>query len=589
MAALHEERQRLLSVIDAAQVGTWEWNVQTGATVFNARWAGIIGYTLEELQPVSIETWNRLVHPDDLRASAQNLNRHFTRETEYYETEARMRHKHGAWVWVLDRGRVVSWTLDGKPLLMRGTHTDISRQKRLEEALIDRERESSTLMQNLPGMTYRSRDPSRPWCLDFVSDGAVALTGYPKAALLQGGGTTFADLVHELDRAAAENEMQSRLRRGEPYVLQYRLRTSTGHEKWVWEHGSGIPDNQGRLRGIEALVLDITAQRQAEEELRRSETRFRALIEHAPDGVVLVSAQGVMTFASPAARRMFGYSSEDVRSISPNDSTHPEDLPGVLQALELLMREPHQVQTLSYRFRHRNGRWIWIESVFTNLLGVPGVDAIVINFRDVDDRKQAEAALRSSEERFRTLVETAPEAIFIQTQECFAYANTAALALFRAESVEELVGTPVLDRFHPDYREQVRERIRRLNEEGLAVEAVDEVCLTLKGTSRDVSVSAVPFFHQGSRGALVFARDISERKQAEYKLANQVEELRRWHAVTLGRERRVLELKSEVNALLAEREQPPRYSSAVGPTRDDLPTGGVRRDRDRLAPAENMP
>jgi PAS domain-containing protein len=80
-SALAEERRRLQSVIEGTHVGTWDWNVQTGETVFNARWAEICGYTLAELEPVSIETWLGLAHPDDLAACDQALQRHFRGET----------------------------------------------------------------------------------------------------------------------------------------------------------------------------------------------------------------------------------------------------------------------------------------------------------------------------------------------------------------------------------------------------------------------------------------------------------------------------------------------------------------------------
>jgi diguanylate cyclase (GGDEF)-like protein/PAS domain S-box-containing protein len=129
---IKRERSRLHDVIEGTHVGTWEWNIQSGATEFNSRWAEIIGYTLEELSPTSIETWASFVHPDDLKESEKQLQRHFTGESPYYQCEARMKHKAGHWVWVLDRGKVSKRTEDGKPLMMYGTHQDITEQKENE-------------------------------------------------------------------------------------------------------------------------------------------------------------------------------------------------------------------------------------------------------------------------------------------------------------------------------------------------------------------------------------------------------------------------------------------------------------------------
>lgn len=130
---LRSSEQRLREIIFGTNVGTWEWNIQTGAAVYNERWAEILGYTLEELEPVSTQTWQRLTHPEDVEESSQKLSEVFSGKKEAYDCEIRMQHKEGKWVWVLDRGRVVEWSKDGQPLRMSGTHADITRLKKTEE------------------------------------------------------------------------------------------------------------------------------------------------------------------------------------------------------------------------------------------------------------------------------------------------------------------------------------------------------------------------------------------------------------------------------------------------------------------------
>jgi len=127
--ALEDQRKRLEEILWGTDVGTWEWHVQTGEVRFNDRWAEIVGYTLAELAPVSIETWKGLCHPDDFARSGEVLRRVFTRETAFYSCEVRMRHKDGHWIWVHDRGKVVEWDEHGQPVRMSGTHTDIHVQK----------------------------------------------------------------------------------------------------------------------------------------------------------------------------------------------------------------------------------------------------------------------------------------------------------------------------------------------------------------------------------------------------------------------------------------------------------------------------
>jgi len=133
--ALKKEQKRLAHIIEGTNAGTWEWNVQTGETVFNERWAEMIGYTLEELSPISINTWMNTTHSDDLKKCQKALDRHFKGKKKYYECECRMKDKKGNWVWILDRGKVISWTEDGKPQWMFGTHIDITERKKAEEKL----------------------------------------------------------------------------------------------------------------------------------------------------------------------------------------------------------------------------------------------------------------------------------------------------------------------------------------------------------------------------------------------------------------------------------------------------------------------
>jgi len=131
------QRRRLENIIEGANIGTWEWNVQSGETEFNERWTEILGYMLDELSPVSIKTWIDLSHPEDLKKCKELMGRHFSGELPYYDCEFRMRHKNGNWVWLLDRGKVLERTDDGRPLRMSGTRIDITDRKHAEQELIE--------------------------------------------------------------------------------------------------------------------------------------------------------------------------------------------------------------------------------------------------------------------------------------------------------------------------------------------------------------------------------------------------------------------------------------------------------------------
>lgn len=132
---LREEHSRLEGIITGTNAGTWEWNIQTGELLLNQRWAAIIGFTLEEISPISADSWTRFIHPDDLKIRSELLKKHFSGKLSYYDQELRMKHKNGTWVWVLDRGSIISWTDENEPLQMMGTHQDITIRKEAENEL----------------------------------------------------------------------------------------------------------------------------------------------------------------------------------------------------------------------------------------------------------------------------------------------------------------------------------------------------------------------------------------------------------------------------------------------------------------------
>ncbi len=262
-AALAEERERLDHILKGTNAGTWEWNVQTGEARFDERWAEIIGYTLAELGPISIQTWLEHTHPEDLAQSEALLARHFAGEIDYYECETRMRHRHGHWVWVLDRGRVSSWTADGKPERMYGTHQDISRSKEALRRLAASEAflERAGRLAGVGG-----------WQLD-VDSGELTWSGETQR-------------IHELPpdyrlvmqeamqyyaphaRPIIENAVRRAMEYGEGWDLELPLITAKGRSIWVRtvgevEYASDAAGSKP-VRLVCALQ-DITARRAAEE------------------------------------------------------------------------------------------------------------------------------------------------------------------------------------------------------------------------------------------------------------------------------------------------------------------------------------
>ncbi|MBT7071612.1 MAG: PAS domain S-box protein [Anaerolineae bacterium] len=213
-------------------------------------------------------------------------------------------------------------------------------------------------------------------------------------------------------------------------------------------------------QGKEALESEITHLRQRLAVLEekkgseRPERFYEALINNAPDGVVLLGPNFRISYVSPAAERLFGYTVEELMQMSPDDLTHPDDLAGVHQVLRGLIAEGIQdSRMISYRFQRKDKEWRWIESTFTNLMSDEDIRGVVINFRDITDRVEATDALKDSESFYRVLTDALDIALCRWLPDTtLTYSNEKYRRLFNVQP--EDVEKKWLDLLPPETREE---------------------------------------------------------------------------------------------------------------------------------------
>jgi len=390
--------------------------------------------------------------------------------------------------------------------------TDISELQRTEEALGETRRQAELLAMLL-------ESSSQPFAVGYP-DGRVGLcngafrdlVGYSREEM------EVLDWSRELTPPEwVESEMQS-LRQlnttGVPMRYQKEMQRKDGTRVPVEILTHLVRDESGKSQYYYGFVTDISERLFHEEQTRR----WAQIFENAEFGMAMSRvADSSILAVNPAFARQRGYAPEELVGKGILDVYAPEEHANVQARVAELTASGHGV----FESVHitKNGRRFPVLmdiSVIRDQHDRP--DLRVAYALDITGRKKTEAALRESEERFRTVVETAPEAIYIQLGGKFAYVNSMAVQLFGAQIPAQLIGTSVVERMHPDFREKVKARIRRLNEDRQIVPVLAQKILRLDGRVLDAEVSAVPFSYQGEPGALVFARDITERLNGEKAL-----------------------------------------------------------------------
>jgi len=258
-ADYNAQTERLLAIIEGTRAGTWEWNVQTGENIINARWADIVGYTLEELVPAnSIEHWRQLVHPEDLKLSDACFEKYFAGEVAHYDCIIRMRHKKGHWVHVHDSGKTVTWTEDGAPEWVAGTHIDITHSQKAEQFL-------AKLAKTIPGIIYTFNvNSAGEFSFPFVSEKSLSFVGVSADAIQQDANHIF-DLVHPTDNPGLMQSIGQAVTQMTEWSYEFRLKVN-GQYKWF--QGSSVPEREadGSVMWY-GMVTDIDRQKQLEQRL----------------------------------------------------------------------------------------------------------------------------------------------------------------------------------------------------------------------------------------------------------------------------------------------------------------------------------
>ncbi len=275
---LAENETRLRLALSGAELGTWDWNVPTGTVMFDARWAAMLGYRLQEVEP-HVGFWERAVHPDDLADVMAAVGAHLRGETPTYESEHRVRHKSGNWIWVLDKGTVIDRDAGGSPLRMCGTHLDITDRKKIEDVLRQSEQRFRTVLESLESVAVQAYEPDGR--ITFWNKASERLYGVSAADML---GKNLLDVLHgPATREEERRIMDQALGTGSlPAASEVELVRNDGAKVTILANRVLHP-HPGKEPEFFCFDVDVTERKRQEEQLRQKSEelqRFTYAVSH---------------------------------------------------------------------------------------------------------------------------------------------------------------------------------------------------------------------------------------------------------------------------------------------------------------------
>ncbi|MEP2772349.1 MAG: PAS domain S-box protein [Fulvivirga sp.] len=254
-----ENEQRLVTATEGAQLGMWEWDLQTDKVTVNSYQTEMIGFRLEEVEN-TFEWWANRIHPKDVDVVYEPMINHVKGGSEMFETEYRVQAKNGAYKWILVRGKVLERDKDGRAIRALGVHLNIDNRKTAEIQLVKSQQRLEALISNLPGMVYRS-SVNNSFAVSFASDGVAKLTGYPVKDFIDGKVSIF-KLMKDSYKARIKQQVDEAIAKKEPFTLIYEIETKNNGTKHLLDKGQELEDGQ-----IEGIISDITERVEAEDKL----------------------------------------------------------------------------------------------------------------------------------------------------------------------------------------------------------------------------------------------------------------------------------------------------------------------------------
>jgi PAS domain S-box-containing protein len=510
--SLRESEERWLFAFEGAEDGAWDWNAQTNKVFHSNRWKSMLGFNDDEIGD-TLEDWNNLVHPDDREKANSLFNDHFDGRIPIYKSEYRMMCKDGTYKWILDRGKIISYTDNGKPLRAVGTHTDITEQKQIEEKLRENEEKFRSITEQVKDAIFVT---DAQGLITYISQAAKSIFGFDPEEMI---GRIFTEFLFEDDIQKAMEAFRIAIKSGIPSkMLELRMKRKDG-SIFIGEM-DGVLSKGPYTAGPLGLIRDITERKRAEMDLEKSISLFSATLESTADGILVVDREGKIVSFNQKFIQLWQIPDSIISTRDGNEALsfvldQLKDPERFLKKVRELYSQPdvESFDLLEFKDGKVFERYSRPQRIGNKSIGR------VWSFRDVTDHKRAEGALKESEQRHRDIFNYAPVGIYQSNKEGnFITANAKLAEILGYDSVDDLMQKNMAKDIYWDPEERAA-LIAKYEPSGSAANL--EVCWKKKNNTQ-IWIGLTSHAVKDESGNTIFfegfVQDISEHKYVEEQL-----------------------------------------------------------------------
>lgn len=563
---IQESRERVDMALTGSEAGLWDWNIKTGDTYYNNRWANMLGYDLIEINK-KVSFWNDLLHPDDKERVFEEIQKHLNGETVIYKSEHRLKTKSGEWKWILDTGRVTERDIEGNPVRAVGTHIDITERKEAEESLRKNLRqqeiisEIATSLNTLDNFEEKIQsalqkvgehlDVSRVYIFEDNATGETTSNTFewhnkgisPEKEHLQNlsydaipswkrilkeKGMLFSNdtstLPDDIRAITDKEEILSILEY--PIYIEGKYYGFIGFDECIY-HREWNKWELEMLRTIAGIISNSFERRKIEAYLRRNDEKFKGFFNLTPVGLAVNNFHtGAFLECNDALLKQLGYSKEELRELEYWDITPKEFEHQEIQQIEFLKKTGKYGPYAKEYIRKNGERYPVLLSGFL-AKDDEGNDVIWSEIQDISDIRKRDIEIKRNEEKFRGLFELSSYGIMLTDLEGIIIDCNTAFANLLCSHREQLIAKGLYEFMEPKEYHEKKQFVYQCYKENRMLDTFEIKIYTKEGKLIIAEING--FFSTNEEGKTVIwatIYDITEDRRKQEALKQSEEKFR---------------------------------------------------------------